>query len=312
MFLYTLTPYIYYSINKIKVNINLSFLINIFVFFLSCDTMVGTSKGGYIRMKIDFHTHAYPDKIATNVIEKLTSVSGYHSTTDGTFASLSQYMLEQNTDKFVLLNIASSPKQQKSANDFVLGIQNPNCYPFIAAHPEAEDVYYEIDRGIDGGLKGIKFHPEYQNFDMDDKKFYKLYEYCLNKGLVLVFHTGYDPAFITKHSYPNRACTIADAFKTKQIVFAHLGNAENMEESFEYLSNKTVSFDISMAYYLQDAAKVTAFIKQNGADKFLYGTDTPFGNDDKTMEFLNSLNLTASEKNQILFKNAAELLKIKL
>ena len=40
------------------------------------------------------------------------------------------------------------------------------------------------------GLKGVKFHPEYQSFRIDDKAVYPLYEEIAKAGLPMLFHTG--------------------------------------------------------------------------------------------------------------------------
>ena len=54
-------------------------------------------------MLIDFHTHCFPDKIAKEAIEKLSSVSGgLLNYTDGTSQGLKSSMKEHKVDYSVV------------------------------------------------------------------------------------------------------------------------------------------------------------------------------------------------------------------
>ena len=76
-------------------------------------------------MLIDFHTHAFPEKIAHMAIEKLSfSSGGLQPFTDGTVEGLKASMKEGGVDKSVVLNIATNARQQKSVNNFAASINN--------------------------------------------------------------------------------------------------------------------------------------------------------------------------------------------
>ena len=76
-------------------------------------------------MLIDFHTHCFPDKIATRAIEKLSYVSGgLKPHTDGTVEGLRARMADEGVSKAVVLNIATNAHQQASVNDFAAAINN--------------------------------------------------------------------------------------------------------------------------------------------------------------------------------------------
>ena len=85
-------------------------------------------------MLIDFHVHAFPDKIAAHAIGALSQNSGYVPESNGTFSDTVDKMRAGGVDKFVLLNVAQTPSQQHNANSFVIEKTAQRCFllpPFI-------------------------------------------------------------------------------------------------------------------------------------------------------------------------------------
>ena len=65
-------------------------------------------------MLIDFHTHAFPEKIAERAIEKLSFASGGLTPhTNGTFFDLKQLFKASKIDKAVVLSIATNAATPK-------------------------------------------------------------------------------------------------------------------------------------------------------------------------------------------------------
>ena len=73
-------------------------------------------------MIIDFHTHIFPDKIATRTIEYLSERGGIPANTDGSEAGLIESMENAGIDISVSLPVVTSPKQFESINRFALEI----------------------------------------------------------------------------------------------------------------------------------------------------------------------------------------------
>ena len=71
-------------------------------------------------MIIDFHTHAFPEKIATRAIPELQKKIELQPQTDGTLRNLSEKMSAWGIDKSVICNIATNPRQQTNVNNFAL------------------------------------------------------------------------------------------------------------------------------------------------------------------------------------------------
>ena len=145
-------------------------------------------------MLIDFHTHAFPEVISKKAIDKLAYLSGgLAPQTVGTVSSLKQEMKKDGVDISVVLSIATNPNQQINVNNFAKKINDEkHIFAFGSVHPDAENVFEELERIKDMGLKGVKFHPEYQNFYVDDEKMKPIYKKISSLGLITVFHSGYD------------------------------------------------------------------------------------------------------------------------
>lgn len=259
---------------------------------------------------IDFHVHAFPDKVARKAIPKLAAVSGYRPYTDGTFTDTVVKLGQRGVRNFVLLNIAATPKQQTAVNDFLIEHNGGPVCSFGSLHPFADDVMAELERLDRAGIKGIKFHPEYQNFDMDDAGAYPLYEAIANKGMIMLFHGGFDPAYPGSYrAYPQKAAQVVRDFPGAKIVVAHLGNATDAKEAQSHLVGKDVYLDLAMVCYYMSAGDVEGIIAAHGAEKILYGSDSPWSGRD-SISFVKNLNISDHEKEWILYKNAQKLLSL--
>jgi predicted TIM-barrel fold metal-dependent hydrolase len=63
------------------------------------------------------------------------------------------------------------------------------------------------------GFRGVKFHPYYQDFIIDDNRLFPVYEQLCESNLIVVMHTGYDLAFErTRIADPVRIVRVLDAF----------------------------------------------------------------------------------------------------
>ena len=129
-------------------------------------------------MIIDFHTHVFPDKVAAKALPKLAAGSGgmepvYDATVDG----LESFLSKNGIDKAVALNISTNTHQQKSVNDFAVSLlKSDRIIPFGSVHPDSPDVFDELERLKAAGIKGIKLHPDYQGFFVDEKRMLPIYK----------------------------------------------------------------------------------------------------------------------------------------
>lgn len=265
-------------------------------------------------MLIDFHTHAFPDTIAEGAMTHLIEKSGGLKTyTNGTVSDLVEKMEDWHIDNCVLLNIATSPKQQKNVNDFAISTaqNNKTVISFGSVHPDSHeaDAMAELDRISTAGLKGVKFHPEYQNFQIDDKRVYALYQKCSDLGLIMVFHAGRDLGFPNSLNAPPKGIrNVVNDFPNAKMVMAHMGGLLLVDEVLEYVAGSNCYIDTSFSDGYISKADAEKIIKKHGVNKVLFASDCPWASPKQTLDFIETLDFSAREKQMIYYKNAVELL----
>lgn len=261
-------------------------------------------------MLIDFHTHCFPDKIAAKAIEKLSFASGgLEPYTDGSLSSLKSSMEKSGVDISVILSIATNAHQQKSVNDFAASVNNKrDIFGFGSVFPYSEDVMSELERIKELGLKGVKLHPDYQGFNVDDIKMKPIYKKISELGLITVFHAGNDYGYPPPYgATPDKMARAIEWFSSP-IVVAHWGGVGCGDAVLKYLCGKEVYFDTSYAYGTQPKYYFEKILEKHGAHRLLFGTDTPWHTVAMEMRLIDSLKLSDEEKEKIYFKNAMKLL----
>lgn len=263
-------------------------------------------------MLIDFHTHAFPEKIAEKAIEKLSFVSGNLAPhTNGTFTDLKRLLNQSGIDKAVVLNIATNASQQKNVNDFAASINdNQTIFSFGSVFPDSPDALYELERIKSLGLRGVKLHPDYQRFFVDDEKMKPIYKKIGELGLVTLFHAGQDYGFPPPYGATPERMEKALSWFDSPVVAAHLGGKGYEEEVLKRLCGKELYFDTAFSYGALPKPYVEKIITTHGADKILFGTDTPWHNAEMEMRLIKSLQLSNDDFEKITHKNAEKLLGI--
>lgn len=262
-------------------------------------------------MIIDFHTHAFPDKLAPKAMKVLSSQSAFEPWTDGTISGLKQSMDEFGIDISVVLGIATNPQQQKAVNDFLIE-QNKDdrLVAFGSVHPDAPDALFELERLKAAGIKGIKLHPEYQCFYPDDEKMKPIYEKISELGLITVFHAGFDYGYPPPyHAMPENLYNALKWFSSP-VIAAHWGGQNCTEGVLEKLCDLPVYFDISFGYGTIARPTAVKIIENHGIDKMLFGTDSPWHKPPFEKSMVELLGLSEDEKNKIYSQNAKKLLNI--
>ena len=118
------------------------------------------------RMITDFHTHCYPDALAPKAMRGVDDVT--EGDADGTYAGLIRAMREAGVGRAVLLPVCARPGHERSVNAFAENLGSDVIVPFFSVHPHSDDAARLIREYADKGAKGVKFHPNLQNFDVRD------------------------------------------------------------------------------------------------------------------------------------------------
>lgn len=262
-------------------------------------------------MLIDFHTHCFPDKIAERAVSSLGKAAALVPNGNGTADSLLATMKTDKIDISVVMNIATNPHQQASVNNFAAELnKHPRLIAFGSVHPDADNALEELERIAGMGIKGVKFHPEYQGFFVDDAKMRPIYKKISQLGLITVFHAGADYGFEAPyHCMPDALARALPLFDSP-VVAAHWGGLMCHEGVIEHLCATPVYIDTSFAYGTVSLPMIKKIVQKHGCDKILFGSDSPWHMPSEDMRVVDALELADNDKDKICFKNAARLLKI--
>ena len=263
-------------------------------------------------MIFDMHTHAFPDAIAAKALPKLANICGCPYHTDGTLTGTQQKMKEWGVDAFALMHIATTPTQHTSVNNWAASIQNEkDIFCFGSVHPNAENPVAEIQRIHSLGLKGIKFHPDYQDFMVDDPQLFPLYEEAAALHLPVTFHTGRDPLSPDLiHAPAEKMAKIADLFPSLTIIAAHMGGMDTPDEAEAFLLGKrNVYLDTAFASHFLSPVQCERMMRRHGLERILFASDSPWSRSCDELRFLEQCHLTDRELELICWDNAYQLLK---
>ena len=263
---------------------------------------------------IDFHTHIFPDKIAGATICALQGRSGLVANTDGTLNGLLASMETAGVDMSVTLPIATRVGQSESINNFAVKCnQHPGIIAFGSIHPEQPDWKEELARIVALGLKGVKLHPDYQGFFADDERFFPVFQEIARLGLVVVLHAGLDIGLPEPvHCTPKMSATLLDNVPGLKLVLAHTGGWKYWDDVEKHLLGKDVYLDISFTMNYIGEEQFRRIINGHSADRLLFATDSPWGNQAKDVQRLKALCLPPSLEGKIFHKNAECLLGLNI
>ncbi len=268
-------------------------------------------------MLIDFHSHFYPEDIAKNTLKKLSLQAGFKFYGEGTIDSLRKFMKEDGVDISVNAPVATKPEQVKSINKKMIEI-NKNEKIIIclgAMHPlfgRKANVEEEIEFITKNGIKGIKMHPEYQNFYPDDGGMKVIYDACVKNNIFILFHAGADAAFDfdKANGTPKRFKQVIKSYPDLKIVLAHMGGYQMWDMVYKEIVGLNVYFDTAFCNQMDDNV-MAGLIKEHGCDRIIFGTDFPW---ERASVLINKINRIMPDdecKNKIFCLNAKKLLDAK-
>lgn len=261
---------------------------------------------------IDCHTHIYPDKIADRASEAVGDFYDLPMKFSGTVSVLKEQCAKNCISKCLVCSVAQTPKQVHSVNVFIAESVRESAglfFGFCTLHPDMSraEIRAELAFAKEAGLLGIKLHPDFQRFEIDEKRAYTIYEE--GGGFVFLFHTG-DTRF--SYSDPARLAKVLRDFPALTAIGAHFGGWSDWENGRSALADSGTRYenlyvDLSSSFYAMSPEKAISTIHAFGADRILFGSDFPMWDAYKEYEFLCELNIAEEEKDCILYKNAERL-----
>jgi predicted TIM-barrel fold metal-dependent hydrolase len=259
-------------------------------------------------MVFDCHAHIYPEKIAPKVVVNIGDFYRIPMACNGTVEGLLDSGRRGGIDKFIVFSAAGTPAQVESINNYISTVcgEHPEFIGFGSLHRDMENPGEEITRLAGLGLRGIKFHPDMQRFNIDDKPMMDIYS-MLEGRFPVVFHTGdyrYD------FSHPRRLARVLDNFPRLIAVAAHFGGWSLYDLALEYFRDRFCYLDVSSAIPYLGNKRAEELINVYGPERILFGSDYPMWDPAEELRRFESLKLPSGDKDLILYKNAQRLLAL--
>ena len=201
-------------------------------------------------MLIDFHTHIFPDKMASKTVEVLKAgireISGFDPVNyhDGTLWGLRSSMKENGVDISVVMPIATKVTQSGSINAFASGVQSSDVVSFASLHPLQDDYEAVLEKIAEDGFVGIKLHPEFQRVYIDSPEAVRLIKKAEGLGLYTLIHAGKDVGLPPPvHASPERIVSLLDHIDGNLFIAAHLGGFMMWDEVERLLVKSPIYMD---------------------------------------------------------------------
>ncbi|HEY6000393.1 MAG TPA: amidohydrolase family protein [bacterium] len=262
---------------------------------------------------IDIHTHAFPDALAPRAIAHLERRANVTAALDGTAGALVASMDRAGIAASVVCAVATAPAQFEPILRWCAAIGSARLLPFPSVHPGARDAAAEAAQVAAGGFRGVKLHPEYQDFFADDPALDPLYRALEERGLVALFHAGHDIGYPdSDRAAPARLLAVHRAFPRLPIVASHLGGFRRWDEVAAQVVGSGLWLDTSYTIGHIPPQLLREILLGHRPDRLLFGSDSPWEDQRSALASVRALDLPPALEERILGINAASLLGIAL
>jgi hypothetical protein len=260
---------------------------------------------------IDFHTHAFPDAIAVRAIPQLEEEGDIKAVLDGRISSLLDSMDRAGVEVSVVASIATRPDRFETILEWSRSIASDRLVVFPSVHPAAPDLDAQVRRIAAEGFKGLKLHPYYQDFFVDEDRLAPLYAAAQDTGLIVLMHTGFDLAFErVRRGDPTQIRRVLDAFPKLKLITSHLLAWMDWDEARRVLLGQPVYTDVSMSIESMPPEMARELILGHPREYLLFGTDSPWIDQAAHVALVRSLDLGADYEAAMFHENAERLLGV--
>jgi len=258
---------------------------------------------------VDVHTHAFPDFLAPRAVAQLQKKGKTLARLDGTVAALLSSMDRAGVSHSVVCSIATGLDQFGAILKWSRQIAGRRIIPFPSLHPRSPASGEEIRRVAEAGFSGIKLHPEYQDFFIDDPSLADFYGEADEAKLIILFHAGYDIGFPdSDRSSPGRIAQVRVSFPGLRIIASHLGGFRQWEDVGRTLLGADVYLDTSYVFGHIPRGLLLEILRGHRPDRILFGSDSPWADQAESLGEIGRLGLDPGLEGLILSGNARELL----
>ncbi len=227
-------------------------------------------------MRTDIHTHAFHPKIATKAVVHLNDHYDIQCACLGTVDDLHIQEAKAGIERFVVLCAATAPAQVIPANNYAIQLQKEHAavLAFGTIHPAYEAWPQELARLKKHGIQGLKLHPDFQSFRLDDPRLLPIIEEAQH-DFIFQIHIGDDLPPAQNPSCPYKMAKLLDTFPHMQLIATHLGGYKHWQEASHVLVGRDVWFETSSSTPYLESALLKAILQKHDEERILFGSDYP-------------------------------------
>ncbi len=256
---------------------------------------------------IDAHAHAFPDRIASGAVAKLTAGARWmpvRAVFDGTVAGLTAAMDRAGIGCALLCSVATRPEQTPKITDWSAAVASDRIVPFASVHPDCPDLDAQVDRVAAAGLKGLKFHPQYMNCALDDPRTLRIARRAAAAGLAMQVHAGYDLAYDRDDlASPIAVRRLHEAVPDLRLLACHLGGWQRWDEVLRHVAGLPIYLETSYTLGQCPPRILEAILSRHPAERLLFGTDTPWADPAEQLARFQALPLSEAAQRAALWGN---------
>ena len=229
-----------------------------------------------IKNSIDVHTHAFHPKIAAKAIVQLAGHYGANMPFPGLADDLLLRLDEAGIERAFVHSAATRADQVLPANQWAIQLQQANerFFGFGTMHPDFADFEQELDRLEALGIIGIKLHPDFQGFRLNDPQMDPIYE-CIADRFVVMMHVGDVHPPDQNPSSPGKVADVLERFPKLTVIAAHFGGYKQWQYVLDSLAGSRVFLDTSSSLEFIEQGLLEQIFNAFPRRQLLFGSDYP-------------------------------------
>ncbi|MDR3310023.1 MAG: amidohydrolase family protein [Oscillospiraceae bacterium] len=252
---------------------------------------------------IDTHAHIFPPKIepvSTRAIGDFYLRPMCHN---ASVDELLESGRRAGLTGYVVFSAATTTRQVERINDFIIeqcGL-HPEFFGAGTMHKDYENFENELGRLYDAGIRGIKLHPDFQKFCIDDEKMLPVFGCLESLGMFVVTHSG---DYRYPYSHPDRVAKIARLYPKMNVVAAHFGGWSMWDYARGvFRGYKNVYFDTSSTYGFTGTDAMKKAFAVFDPSHIFFGVDFPMWDHEDELRVIRSLGLPDKLTEEVLGQN---------
>lgn len=271
-------------------------------------------------MIIDVHSHNFPVRLAARALTALCRRTGdsLQPSADGTLENHLDHMETAGVDRAVMCPVATKPTQHEpilrtacAIRDGELGERARRMIvPFASVHPADPDLRAHIREIAAAGIRGVKIHPYYQDFDLSDPAVRPMFAALSDAGLVVQCHCGHDIGYPGRYDAcgPREIEVLLKNVRPLKFIAAHLGGCRGFApHATDALLECGCHIDTSALHRDWHCDEQMRLLRSWPTERLLFGTDFPWVHYPEALRWVRTYR-APEDHAAVLGGNAARLL----